>query len=78
VREFLELTFDRLQLNWQKYVELDERYLRPTEVDMLIGDASKARKILGWEPKVRFHQLTEMMVEADLELAEHEKRAQGL
>jgi GDPmannose 4,6-dehydratase len=78
VREFLELAFERLQLDWQKYVELEERFLRPTEVDMLIGDPSKAHTILGWEPKVRFHQLVEMMVEADLELAEREKRAQGL
>jgi len=77
VREFLELTFDHLQLDWHKYVELDDRYLRPTEVDLLIGDASKARKILGWQPKVRFQQLVEMMVEADLALAERDKRNLG-
>jgi len=77
VREFLELTFDRLKLDWHKHVELDDRYLRPTEVDVLVGDASKARKILGWEPKVRFKQLVAMMVDADLELAEREKRSLG-
>ena len=77
VREFLELTFDHLKLDWQKYVELDDRYLRPTEVDLLIGDASKARKVLGWQPKVRFRQLVEMMVEADLALAERDKRNLG-
>jgi GDPmannose 4,6-dehydratase len=77
VREFLELTFDYLELDWHKYVELDDRYLRPTEVDLLIGDASKARKILGWQPKVRFRELVEMMVEADLALAERDKRNLG-
>ncbi len=77
VREFLELTFDQLKLDWQKYVELDERYLRPAEVDVLIGDATKARKVLGWEPKVRFPELVAMMVDSDLELAEREKRGLG-
>jgi GDPmannose 4,6-dehydratase len=77
VKEFLELTFDRVDLDWQKCVELDQRYLRPAEVDVLIGDASKARKILGWEAKVRFPQLVAMMVDADLELAEREKRSLG-
>ncbi|HVN91664.1 MAG TPA: GDP-mannose 4,6-dehydratase [Candidatus Binataceae bacterium] len=77
VREFLELTFDRLKLDWHKYVELDERYLRPAEVDVLIGDATKARKVLGWEPKVRFPELVAMMVDSDLELAEREKRGLG-
>jgi GDPmannose 4,6-dehydratase len=77
VQEFLELTFDRLGLDWRKAVELDERYLRPAEVDVLIGDSSKARKVLGWEAKVRFPQLVAMMVDADLELAEREKRGLG-
>jgi GDPmannose 4,6-dehydratase len=75
VREFLELTFARLQLDWRKYVEFDQRHLRPAEVDVLIGDASKTRSVLGWEPRVRFAQLVDLMVEADLELAEREKRS---
>ena len=77
VREFLELTFDRVGLDWRKSVELDERYLRPAEVEVLIGDASKARKVLGWQSKVRFPELVAMMVDADLELAEREKRSLG-
>jgi GDPmannose 4,6-dehydratase len=77
VREFLELAFDRVQLDWKKCVTLDETYLRPTEVDVLIGDAGKARKILGWKPRVTFQGLVEMMVDADLELAEREKRSRG-
>jgi len=66
VREFLELAFGRLQLDWQKHVKLDPKYYRPTEVDLLIGDASKAKRDLGWEPKVRFQELAYMMVDADL------------
>jgi GDPmannose 4,6-dehydratase len=72
VREFLELAFGRLQLDWQKHVKLDAKYYRPTEVDLLIGDASKAKRDLGWEPKVRFQELAYMMVDADL-AAEREK-----
>ena len=72
VKEMLELTFDRLQLDWKKHVKIDQKYYRPTEVDLLIGDASKAKKELGWEPKVRFHELIAMMVDADL-VAEKEK-----
>lgn len=66
VRDFLEATFGYLDLDWQKYVEIDERYMRPAEVDILLGDASKARRVLGWEPEVDFHGLVKMMVEADL------------
>lgn len=66
VREFLELAFDRLQLDWQKHVKIDSKYYRPTEVDLLIGDASKAKRDLGWEPKVRFQELVALMVDADL------------
>ena len=65
VRECLEVAFGALDLDWQKYVELDPRYLRPTEVDHLHGDASKARKKLGWQPRVTFKQLIEMMVQHD-------------
>jgi GDPmannose 4,6-dehydratase len=77
VREFLEAAFDRVKLDWRKCLETDERYLRPAEVELLIGDASKARKILGWEPEVRFARLVEMMIDADMELAEREKRSRG-
>jgi GDPmannose 4,6-dehydratase len=66
VREFLDLAFNRLQLDWRKYVKIDSKYYRPTEVDLLIGDASKAKRDLGWEPKVRFTELANMMVDADL------------
>ena len=72
VREFLELAFNRLQLDWQKHVKIDTKYYRPTEVDLLIGDASKAKRDLGWEPKVRFEELANMMVDADL-AAERER-----
>jgi GDPmannose 4,6-dehydratase len=77
VQEFLELAFEQVALDWRKYVEADERYLRPAEVDLLTGDASKARRILGWQPKVNFSQLVGMMVDADLELAERERRTLG-
>lgn len=66
VREFLELAFARVELDWNKHVEFDARYLRPTEVDILIGDSSKARRQLNWAPKVSFRQLVDMMVETDL------------
>jgi GDPmannose 4,6-dehydratase len=67
VREALDVAFGVLELDWKKYVEIDPRYFRPTEVDHLHGDASKARKILGWKPKVGFRELIEMMVRADEE-----------
>ncbi|MCR5751814.1 MAG: GDP-mannose 4,6-dehydratase [Kiritimatiellae bacterium] len=73
VKEFLQEAFQRVGLDWEKYVECDKRYLRPTEVDQLLGDASKARAQLGWEPKVKFRDLVAMMVDADLELARKEK-----
>lgn len=72
VRELLEESFGYLDLDWQKYVEIDPLYYRPAEVDLLLGDSSKARRILGWEPKVRFKDLVRLMVEHDLELARHE------
>jgi GDPmannose 4,6-dehydratase len=77
VQEFLERVFDRLKLDWHKHVQTDPRYLRPAEVDLLQGDASKARRVLEWKPQVNFQQLVEMMVDADLELAEREKRSRG-
>jgi GDPmannose 4,6-dehydratase len=73
VREFLDEVFGYLELDWQKYVEIDPRYFRPTEVDLLIGDSSKAKKILKWEPKVTFKELAVMMADADLKIAEQEK-----
>jgi GDPmannose 4,6-dehydratase len=77
VREFLELAFDRVELDWRKYLEIDQRFMRPAEVDVLCGDASKARRVLGWQPKVDFKGLVEMMVDADLELAQQELRSRG-
>ena len=74
VREFLELAFGMVGLDWRKYVEYDARYMRPTEVDQLLGDATKAKRELGWEPKVKFRDLVKLMVEADLALAEKELR----
>jgi len=65
VRDCLEVAFSALGLDWREYVELDPRYLRPTEVDHLRGDFSKAREKLGWTPKVTFKQLITQMVEAD-------------
>ena len=73
VKEFLQEAFGMVGLDWEKYVECDKRYLRPTEVDQLLGDASKAKRELGWEPKVKFRDLVKMMVDSDLELARKEK-----
>ena len=73
VREFLDEVFGYLELDWHQYVETDPRYYRPTEVDVLLGDASKARRELGWEPKVGFKELAQMMTDADMMLAEREK-----
>ena len=73
VREFLDEVFGLLELDWQKHVQVDPRYFRPAEVDLLLGDASKAKKALGWQPKVTFKGLAKMMVEADLKLAKREK-----
>lgn len=67
VRDFLQFSFERAGLEWEKYVKFDERYLRPTEVDALIGDASKAKSVLGWEPKVLTPELAGIMVDADIE-----------
>ena len=66
VREFLEAAFGHAGLDWQQYVEVDPRYFRPSEVDVLLGDASKAREKLGWEPTTRFDELVRLMVEADI------------
>jgi len=68
VREFVEAAFSHVDLDWKEFVKHDSRYERPAEVDLLVGDPSKAKKILDWEPKVRFHELVQIMVDADMEL----------
>ena len=65
VKEWVETTFKCLDLDWEKYVKLDPQFLRPAEVDLLVGDSSKAEKVLGWKPKVNFKKLVEIMVKAD-------------
>lgn len=72
VKEFIQETFSRLDLDWEKYVEYDPRYERPAEVDLLIGNPEKAKIQLGWEPKVRFKELVAIMTDADLKLAQEE------
>lgn len=81
VREFLDRAFGLLDLDWNEYVEIDKRYYRPAEVDTLRGDASKARRVLGWEPTIGFEELVKMMIEHDLQLAGQElygSTAEGL
>jgi GDPmannose 4,6-dehydratase len=73
VEQFVQAAFAEAGLSWEDHVKIDPRYFRPTEVDALCGDASKARKALGWKPRVGFDQLVKMMVEADTELARQEK-----
>jgi GDPmannose 4,6-dehydratase len=70
VEEFLNLAFGYVDLDWHDYVVQDERFMRPAEVDLLVGDASKAGRELGWEPTVTFQELVKMMVEADLKMAQ--------
>src|SRR5205809_1014092 len=72
VREFAEAAFAHVDLDWRDYIQHDDRYERPAEVDLLIGDASKAKKVLGWEPKVRFKDLVRIMVDADMALLSRE------
>lgn len=78
IREFLDEAFGYLDLEWKKFVQIDPRYYRPAEVDVLLGDASKARRVLGWEPKIGFKELVRLMVDHDLELARQEKAAQQI
>jgi GDPmannose 4,6-dehydratase len=73
VREFVELAFARCDLDYKKYVKIDERFYRPAEVDLLIGDYNKAKTQLGWEPEIHFRDLVNMMVDADLQLVEENK-----
>jgi len=74
IREFLDLAFSRLDLDWNDFVEIDPRYFRPTEVNLLLGDSSKAQDILGWKPTTTFSGLVDLMVDADLELAQREEK----
>ena len=76
VREFLEVAFAHVGLDWQKHVEIDPRYYRPAEVDLLIGDASKAKQKFGWEPKTKFEDLMKLMVDADVELLRRHREGQ--
>jgi len=76
VREFLEAAFSYAGLDWRPHVEIDPRYYRPTEVDMLVGDASKAKRQLGWEPKTRFADLVKLMVDADIELLRRHRQGE--
>jgi len=73
VQEFLEEAFDLVGLDWQEYVQIDPQYFRPAEVDLLLGDAAKARRQLGWTPKVTFRQLARMMIEHDWAMAREER-----
>jgi GDPmannose 4,6-dehydratase len=74
VRDFLQFSFEHVDLDWEEYVKFDERYLRPTEVDALVGDASRAQEKLGWIPQVMTPQLARIMVDADIEALEAEGR----
>jgi GDPmannose 4,6-dehydratase len=73
VRELCEIAFDHVGLDWQQYVVRNERFMRPAEVDLLVGDASKAGHVLGWEPTISFRELIQMMVDADLEELEEQR-----
>jgi GDPmannose 4,6-dehydratase len=72
IRELCQVAFGHVGLDWQDFVVQDPRFMRPAEVDMLIGDASKARQALGWQPRVSFEELIQLMVDADLELLRNE------
>lgn len=74
VKEFVDRAFDYYKLDWKKYVEIDPRYFRPSEVNLLQGDYSKAKNLLGWEPKVRFNELIKIMCDSDMELAKKERK----
>jgi GDPmannose 4,6-dehydratase len=76
VKEFLEETFAYHGLDWQEHVEIDPKYYRPTEVDLLIGDAGKAKRVLGWEPQTKFSDLVKLMAQADAEALDQQKQRQ--
>jgi GDPmannose 4,6-dehydratase len=73
VRQFLEIAFNYLNLNWEDYVETSDKFFRPNEVNHLLGDYSKAKKLLNWSPKTSFKELVKIMIEEDLKLAKQEK-----
>ena len=77
IKEFLHLAFTYANLNWEDYVEFDKRYLRPAEVELLIGDSTKARTQLNWEPSVTFEQLVHLMVDADVKALDQQVRGSG-
>ena len=77
VQEFLEEAFDYAGLDWHEYVKIDPRYFRPTEVEVLISDSSKAMEKLGWKPKVTFKELVRIMVDADMEAAGLKAHGEG-
>jgi len=78
IREFLDVSFGLAGLGWEQYVHIDPRYYRPAEVDLLIGDASKAKKQLGWAPKTTFPELVRIMTEADIAMLEHEMSGKNI
>jgi GDPmannose 4,6-dehydratase len=71
-REFCQIAFDHVGLDWEQHVDVDPRYFRPAEVDFLLGDATKAREKLGWEPRTRFPELVRIMVDADVKMLDDE------
>jgi GDPmannose 4,6-dehydratase len=77
VREFVQHAFAHADLDWKEFIKHDDRYERPAEVDLLIGDPAKAKKQLGWEPKVRFEELVKLMVDADLEMVRRDIEGSG-
>jgi GDPmannose 4,6-dehydratase len=77
IREFLDIAFERAGLDWKKHVEIDPRYYRPAEVDLLIGDYGKAKKQLGWEPRTRFVDLVNLMVDADIKLLQDHREGRA-
>ncbi len=77
VKDLVQIAFNHVGLDWSKYVKLDPKFLRPAEVDQLLGDCSKARKVLGWKPKVNFKQLVEMMVDSDMSRVQKEIKDQN-
>jgi GDPmannose 4,6-dehydratase len=77
VREFLQHAFAHADLDWKQYVKHDDRYERPAEVDLLIGDPAKAKRQLDWEPKVRFQDIVKIMVDADLEQVRRDIEGSG-
>jgi GDPmannose 4,6-dehydratase len=73
IREFCEVAFACADLDWEQYVTIDERFLRPAEVEILRGDPAKAKRVLNWEPEVSFEEMVRLMVERDLELISREQ-----